>query len=331
MTNLEEIARLAGSSRSTVSRVINNDASVSETTRKRVEEVIRRMNYHPNRVARRLAGGRTHVLGLVIPIGPARLFSDPYFPALIQGVGTACNVRDYTMMLWLAEPEYERRIVGQIINSGMIDGVILSSLQIGDPIMGALLESGMPLTIIGRVDIDAPVSSVDVDNRTAAREAVDYLIRSGRRRVMTVGGPPETVVGIDRRDGYLDAMQMAGLRVEDGWVEAGDFSEAGGYTAALRLLAHGPEAIFAASDPMAFGALRALREAGRRTPQEVAVIGFDDIPAAAASDPPLTTMHQPVEQMGAAAVEMLITRLEQPASAQQRVILPTHLVVRASA
>jgi LacI family transcriptional regulator len=141
--NLEQIAKLSGVSRSTVSRVINNDPNVSVATREKVMQVVKRVNYTPNAAARGLAAGRTHVLGLVIPTGVAALFTDPYFPILIQGVSSACNAREYSVMLWLAEPEYERRQIRQIMYSGLVDGVIVSSMLLNDSLVQALFEGDL--------------------------------------------------------------------------------------------------------------------------------------------------------------------------------------------
>lgn len=331
MPTLEEIAKLARVSRSTISRVINNDPNVSETTRQRVLEVIRQVNFQPNRAARSLAGGRSRMLGLVIPMGVARLFTDPYFPLLIQGVTSACNARDYTVMLWLAEPEYERRMISQIVNNGLIDGIIVSSMLVDDPMVKTLSQSGLPFILIGRHPTDQCVCYVDVDNQSSARDAVAFLHRSGRRRIATITGPQNMMVGIDRLEGYQQALRERGILPDSALIVDGDFTEEGGYEAARRLIPHKPDAIFAASDQMAVGALRALAQAGLRVPEDVALMGFDDMPFAARTSPPLTTMRQPIHRLGSTAVETLIDLVENPGTPARRIILPTELVIRASA
>jgi LacI family transcriptional regulator len=331
MLTLEEIARLSGTSRSTVSRVINNEAGVSEKTRQKVMAVIQEYNFQPNRAARILAGGRTRVLGLVIPQAVTRLFSDPYFSIFIQGVTTACNARDYSVMLWLAEPEYERRVINQILYNGLIDGVIVSSAVADDPLVGALCRSHMAFVLVGRPPDDESLCYVDVDNKTSAQEATSYLLRSGRRRVGTITGPLNTIVGVDRRAGYLQALREKDLPTDEKLILEGDFSEEGGYAAARLLLDHQPDGIFAASDLMALGALRALAEAGLHVPEQVAVVGFDDIPAAVRSHPQLTTVRQPIIQLGSSAVETLISCIETPGTEARQVLLPTELIIRQSA
>lgn len=330
MPTLEEIARLAQVSRSTVSRVINNDPNVSQKTRERVQQVIQQLNFQPNRAARRLAGGRTHILGLVMPTSVHRLFTDPYFPLLIQGVTSVCNAQDYTLMLWLAEPEFEQQMIGQILQNSLIDGVIIASNVFDDPLVQALRSSPLPSIQIGRPRRQVETSYVDVDNRSAAQEAVSLLLRSGRRRVASIAGPDNMIAGVDRREGYLAALQEHGLQPEPELIAAGDFSEASGYEAAKRLLPHRPDAIFAASDAMANGALRAIKEAGLKVPDDIALVGFDDMPFAALADPPLTTVRQPVTRTGMVAAETLIDLIEHPGSPTRRIILPTELVIRRS-
>ncbi len=327
---LEEIAKLAGVSRSTVSRVINNHPNVNQATRERVMAVTRRLDYQPNVAARGLAAGRTRVLGLVIPMGVSALFTDPYFPMLIQGISSACNMHDHSVMLWLAEPEYERRTIRQILQSGLIDGVIVASALMDDPVVEALLTRGLPFVLVGRHPTDSRISYVDVDNQNSAREMVAHLLRLGCRRIATITGPRNMIAGADRLAGYSAGLRARGIVPDPNLIVEGDFTEAGGYSAMQRLLPHTPDAVFAASDTMAVGALRALREAGRRVPEDIALVGFDDMPFAAHTDPPLTTVRQPIQRAGTVAAETLIDLIAHPDSQPRRIVLPTELVIRAS-
>ncbi len=328
--NLEQIAKLSGVSRSTVSRVINNDPHVSGVTREKVTQVVKRVNYTPNAAARGLAAGRTHVLGLVIPMGVSALFTDPYFPILIQGVSSACNAREYSVMLWLAEPEYERRQIRQIMYSGLVDGVIVSSMLLNDSLVQALSDGDLPFMLIGRHPTNPHASYVDADNISGAREAVTHLLRLGRTRVATITGPQSMIAGADRLAGYLAALRDRAGVSDPNLIAEGDFTEAGGYRAMQQLLARRPDGVFAASDMMAIGALRALREAGLCVPEDVAIVGFDDLPQAARTEPPLTTVRQPVHRLGAMAVDSVLDLLDHQDSAPRRIVLPTELVVRAS-
>jgi LacI family transcriptional regulator, galactose operon repressor len=328
---LEDIARLSGVSRATVSRVINEDTHVKEETRKKVLEVVQSINFQPNQAARSLAAGYARVIGLVIPTGVSALFSDPYFPLVIQGVSSACNTQGYSVMLWLAEPEYERQTISQILFSGLIAGVIVSSMLMDDLLIDRLCASKHPFITIGRHPSNEKINYIDVDNRVGAYQGVMYFLLTGHRRVATITGPCNTISGQDRYQGYLDALHERGIPMVPELVEEGGFSDATGYLAMKRLLPHRPDAVFVASDAMAFAAIRAIQEAGLRIPQDIAVIGFDDIPSAGNSSPPLTTVRQPIQRTGSLAAEMLIDIIEHPDTQPRRVVLPTELVIRSSA
>ena len=325
-----EIAKDAGVSRSTVSRVINDDPNVRAETRKHVRAVMQKRNYLPNAAARGLAAGKTRILGLVIPMRVSALFVDPYFPQLIQGISNACNQNDYSTMLWLAEPEYERRMLRQIVSSGLIDGVVIASALNDDPLIEALRQNAVPFVLIGRHTTYSDINYVDVDNRVAARDAVMYLLRLGYKRVATIAGSLKMIAGADRLSGYKDALKARGISPDPALIVESDFTEAGGYEAMLRLLRQNPDAVFVANDVMALGAMRALREAGKRVPQDVALIGFDDMPFAERTEPPLTTVRQPIQRTGYVATELLIEVLNARDSAPRRIVLPTELVIRES-
>jgi len=326
---LEDIAKESGVSRSTVSRVINGDDNVSQATRDKVMEIISRVNFQPNLAARGLATGRTNVLGLVIPAGVSTIFTDPYFPILIQGVSAACNALQYTVMLWLAEPEYERRTISQILHNGLVDGVIVSSMLMDDPIVQSLYKSKMPFILIGRHPT-LDVNYLDVDNRLGGREATHHLLRLGHKKVATVTGPQNMIPGYDRYQGYLDALRDRSIKFQPDLVTEGDFSEMGGYTAMKKLLPHLPDAVFVASDAMAYGAIRAIREAGLDIPDDIALIGYDDLPGSSRTIPPLSSIRQPVHRLGYVATESLVDIIRHPATQPRHMILPTELVIRSS-
>jgi len=330
MPTLEEIARLAGVSRSTVSRVVNNDPKVNAVTRQRILDVIKSINFQPNAAARSLAGGKTRILGLVIPRGVAAIFTDPYFPLLVQGVSSACNAHDYSVMLWLDEPDYERRTVRKILNNELLDGVILASTFLEDPLLDALAEKKLPFVLIGRHPSYLNASYIDVDNVNGAFQIVSHLIRLGYRRIAAITGQASMVVTMDRLEGYKSALKGAGLAVDHDLIVESDFSEDGGYLSMQRLIPRHPDAVFAASDALAAGALRALRDARLRVPDDISVVGFDDMPFAAHTDPPLTTVRQPINRVGSLAVETLIDLVENPDTPPRRIIFPTELVIRNS-
>jgi LacI family transcriptional regulator len=326
---LEDIARLSGVSRSTVSRVINADVNVKNETRNKVQQVLNNYSFQPNLAARGLATGRTNVIGVVIPASVGVIFTDPYFPQLLQGVSVVCNTRDYSVMLWLAEPDYEQRMITRILHNGLVDGVIVVSIPMNDSIIQSLIESKMPFILIGRHPTEK-VNFLDVDNMQAGRKATMHLVRLGYKRIATITGLQNQVAGYDRYQGYLKALQDSYHQVRPELVAEGDFTEEGGYNAMNRLLKYKPDAVFVASDMMAYGAMRALREANLRIPEDVAVVGFDDNPASSKTIPPLTTVRQPISQMGSKAADFLINIIETGAQSTQKVILDTELVVRES-
>jgi len=329
--NLEDIARLSGVSRSTVSRVVNNDLNVKDSTRERVLDVIRRENYRPNIAARGLAAGHTRVIGLVIPVEVSALFSDPYFPLLIQGVSAVCNAQDYLLMLWLGEPEYERQMADQILHSGLIGGVVLAAGLVNEPILQALTESKMPFVTIGGHPALDRLNFVDVENVKGTQEAIYHLMGLGRRRIATIAGPENMVAGADRLTGYRSALISRDIPVDPALIVEGGFSEQGGFVAMQQLLAQKPDAVFVANDNMAVGAMRAITQAGLNVPEDVALVGFDDMPVAAQLQPALTTVRQPKRRAGAAAATMLLDLIQNPDREKSHyLMLPTELIVRKS-
>lgn len=326
---LEGIAQLAGVSRSTVSRVINDEMGVRESTRLKVQEVIDTIGFQPNIAARGLAAGHTGVVGLVIPAAVSTLFTDPYFPQLILGISSASNAHDISVMLWLAEPTYEQRTIRKILYSGLLDGVIVSSMVIDDPIIQSLYESDIPFVLVGRHP-ELDVNYVDINNIVGGYEATSFLIRCGCKRVGTITGPQNMVAGLDRFNGYCDALKHFNSKVSEDLIAGGDFTEAGGYAAMKRLLENKPDGVFAASDIMAVGALRALREAQLDVPGDVALVGFDDAPVAARITPALTTMRQSTFSLGYRTLELLLETIADPNGPPRHDIIEPELVIRAS-
>lgn len=330
---LEEIAQLAGVSRSTVSRVVNDHPSVRDQVRDRVWEVIHETGYQPHAAARSLVTRRTRIVGVIIPEAVTTLFTDPFFSHLLCGVTQTCNSQRYHLMLSLfSHPTGQEEMYRRLVRSGHLDGVVVASTRMDDPLIARLLEDRVPFLMVGRHP-DERVSYVDVDNVGAARMAVEHLIRLGHRRIATITGLLDICSGEDRLEGYLQALEAHRLPVDDALIVEGDFTEASSVAATRRLLSLSVTAIFAASDIMAVGALKVIREAGLKVPQDVALVGFDDVPIASALQPTLTTVRQPIEQMGSMAADLLLDLLENPPDAgapAHRIILPAKLIVRES-
>ncbi len=328
---LEDIAKQAGVSRSTVSRVVNDHPNVREEVRQRVWEVIKRTGYHPNPAARTLASQRSWMIGLVLPRSVSSFFTDPYFPRLTQGIAQACNQYDYTLSLFLVGThEDEEKIFPRISRQGLLDGILVQSGQTGDQLIDRLVNSNIPLVIVGRPFHPDGISYIDVDNVEAAYRATSHLIRLGYRRIGTITGHANSTVSIDRMAGYLKALAEHNRRVDKSLIAEGAFTEASGYYAMQQLLPAQPDAIFAASDSMAVGAMRAAREAGLSIPDDIAFVGFDDLPIATQAECPLTTVRQPIVEFGAKAVETLIDLIENGIQPARRVIMETELIIRES-
>ncbi|GAA4142006.1 MULTISPECIES: LacI family DNA-binding transcriptional regulator [Actinomadura] len=327
---LEEVAARAGVGRGTVSRVINGSPRVSRRAREAVLRAIDELGYVPNRAARTLVTRRTDTVALVVAESELRVFDEPFFAGITRGISSELNATGLQLLLALAQSPDEYARLEQYLTGQHVDGVLLTSLHADDPLPAKLEANGVPTVLGGRPPGLSPVSYVDVDNRDGARRAVQYLLDQGRRRIATVAGPQDMGVGIDRLAGYREALAEAGLPE---LVVYGDFSEASGVAAAEELLEIAPDldAVFAADDPMALGAMRVLKKRGRRIPEDVAVIGFEDSASAPVADPPLTTVHQSVEEMGRSMARLLVSRIRGEAVAEPVVILQTHLVLRESA
>jgi LacI family transcriptional regulator len=328
---LEQIAQMAGVSRSTVSRVVNHHPGVKPSIRERVLQVIQETGYHPDPAARSLAGRRSGLIGLVVPRAVQFLFIDPYYPRLMQGIAQACNSYDYILSLFLFHTEEEeQKLFPRLLRNQLVDGIIVSALPLDDSLVSQLLLNEIPFVMIGRPDNPTRISFVDVDNVAGAYSAVRHLIQLGRKRIATITGPLNTTVGLDRRQGYLNALNDRGMLIDGTLIVAGDFTEVSGYTGMQRLLCQKVDAVFAASDTMAFGALRAIRQAGVTVPDEIAVVGYDDLPLATTSEPPLTTVRQPIRRLGVQAVENLIDILANGRYPPRHVVTTTELIIRAS-
>ncbi|MCB2214242.1 LacI family transcriptional regulator [bacterium] len=329
---LEDIAKQAGVSRSTVSRVVNDHPNISDKVRSRVLKIINETGYRPNAAARALVSQRSQTIGLLLPHTISALFADPYFPHLIKGITKACNQLEYTLALFLASSaEDEKMITTRIQDRGLLDGVLIQSGHHGHlKIVDQLTAAGTPQVVIGRPFFPDRVSYVDIDNHGAAINAVTLLLEMGYQRIATITGPLKSTAGQARLEGYKEALKRANRLVDEKLIEVGDFTQPGGYRAMQALLSQQPDAVFAASDITAVGAIRAIQEAGLRVPEDIAIVGFDDIPLPTLTSVALTTVRQPVEGLGEAAVDLLMDLIENGVKPHRHTILGTELVVRTS-
>ncbi|MFI2374213.1 LacI family DNA-binding transcriptional regulator [Streptomyces sp. NPDC018964] len=335
---LEEVAARAGVGRGTVSRVINGSPRVSDATRAAVEAAVAELGYVPNTAARALAANRTDAIALVVPEPETRFFAEPYFSDMLRGVGAALSDTQMQLLLIFAGSDRERQRLAEYLAAHRVDGVLLVSVHADDPLPDMLSRLEIPAVISGPRSAAETLASVDSDNYGGARQAVEHLIDGGRRTIAHITGRLD-VYGAQRRvDGYRDALRDAGHEADELLIEPGDFSEDGGRHAMAALLERRPDldAVFAASDVTAAGARHALRDAGRRIPDDVALVGYDDSAIARHMDPPLTSVRQPIEEMGRAMIDLLLAEVADrrpPVSRElgrRQMVLATELVARAS-
>lgn len=338
---LEAVAERAGVSRATASRVVNGGSGVREALAEKVRRAVDELGYVPNQAARSLVTRRTGAVAVIVAEPETKVFANPFFAQQLLGISRELTAHDTQLVLLLVEGTADYDRIGRYLGGGHVDGALLFSLHAEDPLPAITRRVGLPTVFGGRpgwpgAEGDRSLLYVDSDNRGGAREAVRHLLSLGRRHIATISGPLDQTASVDRLDGYYDILMDADPRL----VVEGDYTEAGGARAMAALIEKVPEvdAVFVASDVMAAGALRVLREAGRRVPDDVAVIGFDDIASVAElTDPPLTTVRQEIEEMGRLMVRLLLRGLDPQAHVAgggrplSSVITPTRLIQRGTA
>lgn len=326
---LDEVARRAGVSRSAASRAMNNARNVSPAKREAIERAAEELGYVPNATARALVTNRVGSVVLAFSGDDPAFFGDPFFSQVVVGVATVLEKAELDLTLVLASAPNGQARIERLLRSRRTDGVMLMALRRDDPLARVADATDLPIVFCGRPLTGDPRWYVDADNRGGARSATEHLLRSGRRRLAVITGPMDQEASVARWQGFVDAMAVAGLAPS--LVEHADFSHDGGARAMARLLLADPDldAVFVASDNMAAGAVSTLRAHGRTVPGDVAVVGFDDLDVARHTDPPLTTVHQPVRALGHEMASMLIRVMD--GESPSPIILPTHLVVRESA
>ena len=329
---LDEVAQVAGVSRSTASRALRYDPRVSPQARRSVERAVSKLGYVPNQAGRALATGRSDAVALVVFEPTTLLFGDPFFPRLIRGLEDVLTARDMQLILLAPQSAPEADRVERYVAAGHVDGALLVSLPSSHALPGRLASRGIPVVIGGRPTEADRFNHVDVDNVAGAARAVAHLVAGGRRAIATVTGRKDVPAGQDRLRGYEEGLRAAGLPNDDALVEAGDFTRDGGARAMRFLLIKRPrlDAVFVASDLMAVGVMQALAEAGRRVPEDVAVVGYDDDPMAAGLQPPLSSVRQPIEEMGREMARLLMDAIHSPDRPPRKVLLTTRLEVRFS-
>ncbi|RUR02094.1 LacI family transcriptional regulator [Labedella endophytica] len=328
---LEAVAEAAGVSRATVSRVVNGSPRVRGEVVEAVQKAIAELGYVPNRAARSLASSRTHSIALLVPEEVSRFFGDPYFASFTTGLDRRLAASEYVLNLVVARDDPDRKAV-RYVRGGNVDGAIVVSHHSGHEFL-AQLEGVVPIVFGGRPEagISAEPYFVDVDNVAGGRLATEHLLGLGRRRIATIAGPVDMTASMDRLAGFRAAMDDAGLPSTA--IDYGNFTAPGAAAAMRRLLEEQPDldGLFVASDLMATGALRVLAARGIRVPDDIAIVGYDDSPAATWGEIGLTTVSQPSELMGATTVDVLLRLLGGDPDVPHANIVPTELIIRESA
>jgi LacI family transcriptional regulator len=329
-----DVARAAGVSRTTVSMVLNNVRSIqiSEETRRLVVDTASQLGYVPNAAARALVNQRSQIVGLVMARDSHHIIADAFLNMLLDGLLKSVHQHGMRLLLDIVEPKHQQETYLHLARAKHIDGLILAGVRHDDEGIDILAREGIPVVLIGSRP-DSTTCTVDIDNRRAASQAAAHLIHLGHTRIACITNADiDFPAPAQRLDGYRDALAAAGLPYDQALVRYGDYDLRSGYQAMLDLLDSGAgfTAAFVASDVVAHGAIAALKERGLHVPQDVAVVGFDDVPFACFMSPPLTTIHVPAQDMAEQACELLIARISNGDASPQRILLPTELVVRAS-
>jgi LacI family transcriptional regulator/LacI family repressor for deo operon, udp, cdd, tsx, nupC, and nupG len=328
-SSLVEVARRAKVSISTVSRTINQTGKISPKTQEHVRRVMRELGYKPNRVARRLrAGGKCHLLGLIIPN-----IQNPFFADLARGVEDVAYRNSFAVLLCnYDEDAAKEAFYLDVMQQETVDGVILPPVHERDPAVLKFARGDIPVVCVDRALADVALDRVEIDNDRGAREAVAHLLQRGHRRIGFISGPADSSTGRARLAGYRSGLALAGVPAAEELIRYGDFKQESGRRLADELLALSspPTALFVSNNLMTIGALEAISARGLRIPQQIGLIGFDDLPLAAVFQPPLTVVRQPAYEVGRSAAELLFRRIEEPMRPVVSLKLSPELVVRGS-
>ncbi|HET9137994.1 LacI family DNA-binding transcriptional regulator [Actinophytocola sp.] len=328
---LDTVAAAAGVSRATVSRVINGSPRVSPEAKDLVDRTVAELGYVPNRAARSLVKRRTDSIAMVLREADATVLADPYLASMIIATSQALSGTGMQLVLVNGQNDAEHERLAEYVRGGHVDGVLLASMHAEDPLPHLLIRSGVPTVVGGRPDRPVPgLTYVDSDNVGGGQLATERLIAAGRTGIATIAGPPDMTAATDRLTGYHRALARAGQ--PGGQVAYGRFTRISGERAMAELLDRAPglDAVFAANDMMAVGALRTLRSAGRRVPDDVAVVGYDDIELAQHTEPALTTVRQPIAEQARTMTELLLAQIN-GGPVSDPVVLRTELIPRDSA
>lgn len=331
-TTLRDIAKKVGLSVTTVSRALNDYPDVNPETKERIRRVAREMDYHPHVIAQKLQKQKTDTIGFIIPTAGPR-FSDPFFIELLTGIGNEAARQEFDLLVSTRAPgDQEMEAYHRIVNGKRVDGIILTRTRHGDQRISCLIDSDFPFVAFGQCDLPYDFPYVDVDGREGMNLVTQHLVDLGHRRLAYITARLELMFATHRLEGYREALGRNGIPIDDSLILTGDLTERAGYEAAKQLLAlrDPPTAIVACNDLMALGAMSAALERGMAIGEDISLAGFDDIPLAAHSHPSLTTVQQPIYEIGKLICRMLIQIIRGEELVERHVVLQPTLVIRKS-
>lgn len=333
MVTIKDIAKAAGVSPSTVSRVVSNHPRISKATTMKVKKIMDEMGYHPNMMAKSLVSKSTRTLAIMLPRPAEELFQDFFFGELLRGILAQSTRAGYDMLLAAAtSPQDENETISRLVLGGRADGIILLSARMNDPLIDLLNKYDFPTVLIGRSEGHNNILSVDNNNEQAAYDATQHLIIQGHERIGFVSGPPNLTVSHDRMEGYRRAMKDAGLPIRAEWIVEGEFLQQSGYRAMSLLmdLPDRPSGLVVIDDVVGFGVLRGLRELAYSVPNDISLVSFNNIALSELANPPISSIDIGTYQLGYTASQLLIRRILEEEIYQQRMLIPHRLIVRES-
>lgn len=330
---IKDVAKKAGVSPSTVSRVLSNHPRISRETSAKVKQIMEEMGYHSNIMARSLVSNKTYTLGMILPRPAEELFQNHFFAENIRGITTQASRSGYDVLMTTGNSENdEMEAITRLVKGRRVDGIILLQSRKNDPLISFLQAQQFPFVLIGRTEDDPDVLCVDNDNIQAAFDATNHLIAQGHERIGFVSGPPSLTVSQDRLKGYQKAMTENGLPMQQEWIVEGEFLQESGYRAMsfFMSLPERPTAIVVIDDIVSFGVLRGLSELGFRVPEDLSLISFNNLSLSELSTPPLSSVDIGIYQLGYMASQTLIRRIQGEVPQQPRMVVPHRLMIRES-
>lgn len=332
-TTINDIAKAANVSPSTVSRVVANNSRISRTTSDKIHKIMKEMNYHPNIIARSLASKSTNIIGVIVPGTTEKAFQHPFFPEILRGIGSVAYKNGYNILISsISDIGEEKRIAKEFANGGITEGIILMTSRVRDPAISELMKMDFPFVVVGRPQKDSEVNWVDNNNFSIGYELTQHFIKQGHNRIAFLGVSSDFTVTMDRLKGYKKALQDNHLPVDESLIIEGKFIDDTGYDLMKKLLGNGlmPTGVIACDDLLAFGAMKVITEYGLSIPEDIAVAGFNNVPLSEYCTPPLTSVEVNAFSLGSKAFELLLASIKSEHKSFNRAIIPAELVIRKS-